>query len=108
MSTLAWGQAPEEPARRAVPDFDARDQVAARDAAIDQQTPVKNLVEQRQAEIISFLVSTDQANPGTRVTPNRHGIPRMFYRDGQALTAPSGLDPEVIAKDFWEFRVCSG
>jgi len=85
-----WGQPADASWKRVLPDFDARDSAA----------PDKALVERRRAGIESFLAAEAAANYGTRIAPNRFGLPKMFLREGRALTAPSAQPPEEIAKGF--------
>jgi Zn-dependent metalloprotease len=58
------------------------------------------VVERRRAGIEAFLAAASAGNPGTRITPNRFGVPKLFLREGRALTAPSAQQPEEIAKGF--------
>lgn len=48
----------------------------------------------------AFVAQRQAAQPGIRIVPNRHGIPKLLLRDGQALTAGSARDPDQIARDF--------
>ena len=96
----AWGQGPDASKGRPLPDFDARELAASDQPAGGQQAQAKALVERRRANIESFLAAEIAANPGTRIVPNRFGVPKLFLRDGKSLSAPSTQEPEEIARSF--------
>ncbi len=79
LAAAAWGQS----------DYDVRDLAASEQA--------KATVERRRGAIESFLASP-AAGLGLRVVPNRYGLPKTIFREGRALTAPSTLDAEEIAR----------
>ncbi len=72
-------------------DFDMRDAAAAEQG--------KATVERRRSAIDAFLTAPG-TGPGMRVIPNRYGLPKTMVREGRALTPPSTLDAEVIARNF--------
>jgi hypothetical protein len=96
----AWGQSADAPRKHLLPDFDVRDVAAAEEPDGGRQSQAQALLERRRAGIESFLAAEAAANPGTRITPNRFGVPKLFLREGRALTAPSTQQPEQIAKGF--------
>jgi uncharacterized protein (TIGR03437 family) len=81
LAAVAWGQS----------DYDVRDLAASEQA--------KTTVERRRGAIESFLASP-AAGLGMRVAPNRYGLPKTIFREGRALSAPSTLDAEEIARTF--------
>jgi hypothetical protein len=74
-------------APHALPDYDARHSAAAR--------PDRAVVQQRENAVRSF-----SARAGTRAATNRHGLPKILFRSGRPLSAPSSQPPEVIARGF--------
>jgi uncharacterized protein (TIGR03437 family) len=72
-------------------DYDVRDQAAADTA--------KATVERRRLAIEAFLASP-AAGRGTRILPNRYGLPKTLFRETAPLSAPSSLEPEMIARNF--------
>ena len=96
----AWGQPADASRKHVLPDFDFRDVAAVQERDGGQQSQAQALLERRRAGIESFLAAEAAANPGTRITPNRFGVPKLFLREGRALTAPSTQQPEEIAKRF--------
>ena len=95
-----WSQATDALKKRVLPDFDARDLVTATEPASSQQKQATVMVEQRRANIESFLASAQFSYPGTRIALNRFGLPKLFLRDGKSLSTPSTGEPEEIAKSF--------
>ena len=96
----AWGQPADASRKHLLPDFDFRDVAAAEEPDGGQQSQAQALLERRRAGIQSFLAAEVAANLGTRITPNRFGVPKLFLREGRALSAPSTQQPEEIAKRF--------
>ena len=96
----AWGQLADAPPKHILPNFDIRNIATAAEPNGSQQARGKALLERRRAGIESFLAAEAAANPGTRISPNRFGVPKLFLREGRALTAPSSQQPEEIAKGF--------
>ncbi|MGA9625483.1 MAG: M36 family metallopeptidase [Bryobacteraceae bacterium] len=96
----AWGQPADASRKHLLPDFDFRDVAAAEEPDGGQQSQAQALLERRRAGIQSFLAAEVAANLGTRITPNRFGVPKLFLREGRALSAPSTQQPEEIAKGF--------
>jgi hypothetical protein len=85
-------QSPGNPTRRSIPDFDIREELPA-GASVD-------LVQTRMARLASFQSNQEQTKAGTRLVPNEFGLPKLYFRDGRTLTAPSGLKPSDIARSF--------
>lgn len=84
----------------ALPSFDARDLL---DAASPGSPPAlqPGLLATRRARSGAFpLAGQTAADAGTRILRGRHGVPRLYLRDGRALTPPSSEPPEVIARAF--------
>ena len=95
-----WSQSTDALKKRVLPDFDARDLVTATEPASSQHKQATAMVEQRRANIESFLASAQFTYPGTRIALNRYGLPKLFLRDGKSLSTPSAGEPEEIAKSF--------
>src|ERR1017187_4161336 len=84
----AWGQSRADgktgdAARKHVlADFDVRDSAppeALPGTAADQ---AKGIVEGRRGAIETFLASPAAAGLGMRISPNRYGLPKTFFREG--------------------------
>src|SRR5262245_39419168 len=78
----AYGQ------QRALGDFDIRDTPETQQAVTLR---TRSLVERRRLAASA---------PGARAVLNRHGLPKLYRREGGALTGSSQRLPEEIAKDF--------
>src|SRR5262245_11077695 len=96
--TVGWGQAPN--ARESVlPDFDIRD--ANLDAQLaNEQARAAGVIERRSEALKAFQGSPDEVQNGTRVVPNRFGLPKVYRREGSVLTPRSLEKPEQIARGF--------
>src|ERR1035437_2791334 len=101
----AWGQSPADGKagdagnRRVLADFDVRDSAPSVLPGLGREH-AKAIVEGRRGAIESFLVSPAVAGLGMRIVPNRYGLPKTFFREGRALSAPSTAQPEDIARTF--------
>ena len=73
-----------------LPNFDIREGAQRPEA----------LVQRRMANLASFAASPDQLKLGTRVVPNKYGLPKLYLREGRSLSAPSAGKPADIAKTF--------
>ena len=102
----AWGQsradgkAGDAARNHALADFDLRHSAppeARSGTGADRSTAV---VEGRRGAIAAFLASPEAAGLGVRIVPNPYGLPKTFFREGHALTAPSKAQPEDIARNF--------
>ena len=104
VASPAWGQfradekAGDAARKRVLADFDARD--FSTPDALPGADRSKALVDGRRGAIATFLASPEAAGLGMRVSPNRFGLPKTFFREGHPLTAPSKSLPEDIARDF--------
>ena len=102
----AWGQSPADGKagdagkNRVIADFDVRDSALPERSSGLGREQSKAMVERRRGAIESFLASPAAANSGMRIVPNRYGLPKTFFREGRALSAPSTARPEDIARDF--------
>jgi uncharacterized protein (TIGR03437 family) len=102
----AWGQsradgkAGNAAVKRALADFDVRDSAPLDARSGPGADQAKAMVERRRGAIKTFLASPAAAGLGMRVAPNRYGLPKTFFREGHALTAPSTAQAEDIARNF--------
>jgi len=96
-STTLRSQTTTPEDKRVLSDFDIRDfkTMVGPDPARIQAA---DLVARRTARMQSYLAAPDQA--GTRIVPNRHGLPKLLAREGRALTVRSSLRPTEVAKNF--------
>ena len=106
VASPAWGQsradgkAGDAARNHALADFDVRDSAppeARSGAGADRS---KAIVEGRRGAIATFLASPEAAGLGIRIVPNQYGLPKTFFREGHALTAPSKAQPEDVARNF--------
>jgi len=98
--TAVCGQTSSD-ARKGLPEIDVRELNSAPEVQPNaQQTRARALVERRTSDLEAFRAARAAAQPGVRIVPNRHGLPKLFVRDGSALTLASTRDAAVIAKDF--------
>jgi Zn-dependent metalloprotease len=74
-----------------LPDFDIRETSPAPDVPI---------VAQRLSRLTTFQRDADQARLGTRIVPNKYGVPKLYLREGRSLTGPSQLPATEIVKSF--------
>src|SRR5262249_39824933 len=95
----AGAPSPAPSAKRPLPDFDIRELELANGRS-NEQTQGIALVEKRRANLTSFVESPEQIQAGTRITANTYGLPKMYLREGRALTAPSAIQPAEIARRF--------
>jgi len=65
-----------------------------------QNAPSKTLVDRRTRAMEAFAAQRQALQPGIRIVPSRHGIPKLMLRDGSALSAASNRDPDEIARTF--------
>ncbi|MBI3665107.1 MAG: M36 family metallopeptidase [Acidobacteria bacterium] len=90
----------ENPAR----DFDIRQSqmpTKSRGPAGVLEAQDNALVEQRKRAAELFLATpAPGAGQKLRILLNEHGLPKAYFREGAALSAPSQREPEEIAKDF--------
>jgi Fungalysin metallopeptidase (M36)/Bacterial pre-peptidase C-terminal domain/Fungalysin/Thermolysin Propeptide Motif len=98
-TTTVRSQSPAPAAKRPLPDFDIRELELANGRS-NEQRQATALVEKRRANLTSFVESSAQIQAGTRITPNTYGLPKLYLREGRALTAPSALQPAGIARGF--------
>src|SRR5262249_19377375 len=80
-------------------DFDIRE-LESRNGSSNEQRRAAALVEKRKANLTSFAESSEQIQARTRITPNTYGLPKLYLREGRALTTPSALQPAEIARGF--------
>lgn len=83
---------------RVFSDFDIRSAVIAGEVLQTDQSRV--LLERRRKGIEAYIAGRQATQPGLRIVPSRHGIPKLLLRDGWALSSPSSDDPVQIARDF--------
>src|SRR5262245_59507534 len=86
-----------DPARNDYPNFDLRDSSAA--AAANA-----SLVAQRTAVISAFTAEPEETAARTRISVGRFGLPKIYQRDGNTLTAPSVGKAEDVARVFLRAR----
>ena len=99
--TATWAQTRSDARRVGFPEIDIRELSASPEVPQTlQQSRAKALVERRTADLEAFKAARVAAQPGVRIVPNRHGLPKLFVRDGSALTAASTRDAAEIAKSF--------
>ena len=103
--TAAWAQTRSDARRGVFPEVDVREPSASPGVQESvqqtlQQSRAKALVERRTADLEAFKAARVTTQPGVRIVPNRHGLPKLFVRDGNALTAASNRDAGEIAKSF--------
>jgi uncharacterized protein (TIGR03437 family) len=48
----------------------------------------------------AFTAQRQALQPGIRIVPSRHGIPKLMLRDGKTLSSASNRDPDEIARNF--------
>jgi len=91
----AWGQTRGGAAKGGLPDFDLRD------ASVSAEAPQsKALMDRRGAAVQTFVAEKRNTQPGIRIVPGQHGLPKLLLRDGQALAGGSTRDPSEIARNF--------
>jgi Zn-dependent metalloprotease len=74
-----------------LPDFDIRE---------TSPTPNAAVVEQRLSRLTTFQRDAEQARLGTRIVPNKYGVPKLYLREGRSLTGPSQLPAAEIVRGF--------
>jgi len=94
----AWGQTQGAANKGALPDVDLR--ASALGVETPQNAPSKTLVDRRTRAIEAFAAQRQALQPGIRIVPSRHGIPKLMLRDGSALSSASNRDPDEIARTF--------
>jgi Zn-dependent metalloprotease len=95
-----WGQSVKPGPKPEFNEYDSRDLSGAAAPASLNEAEARLLMAVRRANTESFLASARKSMPGTRIDMNRYGVPKLFLRDGNTLSAPSQMEPERIAKDF--------
>jgi hypothetical protein len=85
-------------------NFDARTDSSSAVGVAQHLTRSTELVNRRRTEAQAFVNAETAARPGTRVTLSRHGVAKLFVRDGGALSDPMGGDPEDIARNFLRYH----
>jgi hypothetical protein len=98
-TTTVRSQSPTAGAKRPLPDFDIRE-LESRNGSGNEQRQAAALVEKRKANLTSFVESPEQIQARTRITLNTYGLPKLYLREGQALTIPSALQPAEITRGF--------
>src|SRR5262245_7551518 len=93
------GQTPVDRNKRALPEYDIRD-LRTTEAIDNDRRQANALVERRRANVASFATSPEQIRRGTRIVPNSYGLPKLYMRDRESLSAASPLKPVEIAKGF--------
>jgi len=101
-SSLSAQSAPAQ-RKKSVPDFDIREVSATPDLSAGQNDS-RAIVERRRATLEAFASAPEETKAGTRITPNQFGLPKLFRRDGHALSPPSTLPAADIAKTFLRSR----
>src|SRR5262249_13561162 len=84
---------------RKLPDFDIRETGPAPDLQADS-VQSRAIVERRLSRLTAFQGAAEKANPGTRIVPNKYGVPKLYLREGRSLTGPSQLPAAEIGKSF--------
>jgi hypothetical protein len=85
-------------------NFDARTDSSSLSGGAQHQARSTELVSRRRADAQAFINAETVARPGIRVTLNRHGVAKLFVRDGGALSEPMGGNPEDIARNFLRYH----
>src|SRR5438093_4777175 len=86
--------------KRVLSNFDIRDSAPPEGLSILAREEAGAVVARRRAGIESMLAPRAAAGLGMRIVPNRFGLPKTFFREGRALTAPSTREPEDIGRSF--------
>ena len=94
----AWSQTRGDAKKGVLPDVDLRAPILG--AATPQNSPAKALVDRRTRSMEAFVAQRQAVQPGMRIVPSRHGIPKLMLRDGEALSPASNRDPDEIARNF--------
>lgn len=94
----AWSQVRSSAKKGDLPDIDLRATILAAETL--QSSPSKALVDRRTRNMEAFVAQRQAAQPGIRIVPSRHGIPKLMLSDGKALSAASNRDPDNIARNF--------
>ena len=106
VASPAWGQsradgkAGDAAGRHVLADFDVRDAAPLEGLSGPSGDRAKAIVDGRRGALETFLASPEAAGLGMRISPNRFGLPKTFFREGHALTEPSTAPPEDIARNF--------
>src|SRR4051794_26794724 len=82
------------PVRAQLRDFDIRDLPPGGERDRTDRDQARALVEGRR------LTAGKVADSGTRISLNRHGLPKTWMRDGRALAPASGGTAEDAARAF--------
>ena len=85
-------------------NFDARTDSSSATGGAQHQARATELVSRRRTDAQAFINAETPARPGTRVTLNRHGVAKLFVRDGGTLSDPMGGDPADIARNFLRYH----
>jgi uncharacterized protein (TIGR03437 family) len=94
----AWSQTRGAAKQGALPDVDLR--ASALGVETSQNSPARTLVDRRTRNMEAFAVQRQALQPGIRIVPSRHGIPKLMLRDGKTLSPASDRDPDQIARTF--------
>jgi uncharacterized protein (TIGR03437 family) len=94
----AWSQARGDAKKGVLPDVDLRAPMLA--AETPQSSPSKTLVDRRTRSMEAFLAQRQATQPGIRIIPSRHGIPKLMLSDGKTLSSASNRDADEIARNF--------
>src|SRR4029077_20512663 len=98
MTGPAWSQTRGGAKKGVLPDVDLRAPILGTETP--QNSPAKALVDRRTRNMEAFVAQRQAAQPGIRIVPSRHGIPKLLLRDGKTLSAASNRDPDEIARNF--------
>jgi uncharacterized protein (TIGR03437 family) len=93
-----WGQTRANSKTAVLPDVDVRESTV--NAETPQSRQSRALVGRRTTAMDTFVAQRQAAQPGLRIVPSRHGIPKLLLRDGRALSPASNRDPEEIARTY--------
>jgi len=94
----AWSQTQGGPKKAVLPEVDLRAPILG--AETPRSSPSKALVDRRTRDMEAFVAQRQATQPGIRIVPSRHGIPKLMLSDGKALSAASNRDPDDIARNF--------
>jgi len=94
----AWSQTRTGAKKSVLPDVDLRAPILGTETP--QSSPAKTLVDRRTRNMEAFVAQRQATQPGIRIVPSRHGIPKLMLSDGKALSAASNRDPDDIARNF--------
>lgn len=93
-----WSQTRGDAKKGVLPDVDLRAPMLA--AQTPQNSPPKTLVDRRTRSMEAFVAGRQTTQPGIRIVPSRHGIPKLMLNDGKTLSGASNRDADEIARKF--------